>query len=126
MLNDNINSYLQKLKNKEHNIKKKIEMIEHRKRQMKDILNKIETIEYSSIPLYKIGVWDDNLTKKIVAYETCVYETEEKIVDAKGDYEYLTDVPRDVLLKVLRDSREKYLKEISHIEQEIAEEIKML
>jgi hypothetical protein len=57
-----VNKYLQSLKDKEFNIKKKLEEIEKLNNLIEKIQSKIEDLEYSNIPTYNIGIWNENLT----------------------------------------------------------------
>ncbi len=119
MIKEKVDDYLQNLKDKEYNIKRKLELIEKLKTLITNIESKVEDIEYNKRPTYKIGIWNDELTRKVVKQHTVVYDMEEYIADEKGDFEYLTDVSSDVLLKALRDAKAKYQEEIKNIEEDI-------
>ena len=116
---DNINDYLQILEDKKDNIKRKIRLIENLKSEINKLQDKIETLEYSKIPTYKIGIWNENLTRKVTENRVYVYDYEEVVVDKKGNYEDLIDISTSVLVKVLWDSIERYSTEIKNIEKSI-------
>lgn len=68
---------------------------------IKNLDYKIKKIQVKEEEFIKIGIWNEELTKKILQYETCVDYQIERVVDTKGDFEYFMQIHKSVLIDLL-------------------------
>jgi hypothetical protein len=114
-----VDEYLQSLKNNEYFIKKSVEEIEYAQHKIAEIDDKITKLNDSKINLIPMGIWNENLVVKEVIRTTCIYDTEESVIDKKGGFEYFTDISKDILIDSLNKTKEVWRNIVLEKEAEI-------
>lgn len=116
---NNVNEYLENLKIKETYIKTLIEDIEDSKNKILEINQQILKLNDTISEAISIGIWDENSTRLDVERTPCAYDEDEKIVYKKGDYKYLTNIQKNILIDTLNKSKEEHENIIIKKEKEI-------
>jgi hypothetical protein len=119
-----VDEYLKSLKDKENQINMLLEAKKQAQYKISEINDKIIKLNNIEFNLVSIGVWNKNLMFKKVVYDTCIYDTEEHVVDSQGGYEYFTDISKDILIESLNKTKDMWENIIKQKESEINELIK--
>lgn len=106
--------YIQSYKNKQEKIKDEIKYIDR----------KINDLQKENSQQIKIGKYDKNAIRFVEETYTVVYDTETRIVKEHGNYNYLMEISKDVLISELEKQKEEYCSLLIKNEEDFIKELK--